>query len=177
MGVHYDISWHYSWCSACALNTSYPQYHAIVLVKHCGSSIGVQWSLFHLLMLCLIHCGIFVNFSINQIFSEVCFGEFDFVIDCTFSVSPGARSHRHLYEGKTLSSARAKISWLVMLSLSIRIMFSFPRHVKYVILLFIYSRYFVIPLWRGSGYTTMFAQGTLSNHRTDIPVHRLILLA
>lgn len=26
------------------------------------------------------------------------------------------------------------------------------------------SRYFVIPLWKGSGYTTMFAQGTASNH-------------
>lgn len=137
-------------------------------MKHCGSSIEVQWSLFYLLMLCLIHCDILVNLSTDQFFSGFCFGEFDSVIGCTFSVSPWARSCWYLYEGKTLSSARAKISWLVMLSLSFRIMFSFPRHVNYVILLFMHSRYFVIPLWRGSGYTTMFAQGTLSNHWTDI---------
>ena len=29
---------------------------------------------------------------------------------------------------------------------------------------FFCSRYFVIPLWRGSGYTTMFAQGLVFNY-------------
>ena len=102
------------------------------------------------------------------------------------SVSLGKRPYWCIYESKALLLVGAKSSWLVIHLDDA----CFPLHLLLYLLekrkekgywclycmhifspyfaihnsIFFCSRYFVIPLWRGSGYTTMFVQGLIFNY-------------
>ena len=104
------------------------------------------------------------------------------------SVSLGKRPYWCIYESKALLLVGAKSSWLVIhlndacfpLHLLLNTYWKKRKrkrkdidvctvcvsslHTLLSILVFLCSRYFVIPLWRGSGYTTMFAQGLVFNY-------------
>ncbi|KAG5543229.1 hypothetical protein RHGRI_016095 [Rhododendron griersonianum] len=82
----------------------------------------------------------------------------DDVISHNFALSLGKRSHWHFHESEIVSSAGAKSGKLVCHYLNLLLDKCFLLVRSCSNFSSSYSRYFVIPLWRGSGYTTMFAQ-------------------